>query len=78
MNNEYVRRYQKPFHKSWKVIESLDIPDIEDVGLTCFAQAMPPLYKQDFAVNAYRDYYLGEKRGFATWKNTDIPSWWIT
>jgi len=39
---------------------------------------MPPLYKQDFAVNAYRDYYLGEKRGFATWKNTDIPSWWIT
>ena len=78
LNNEYVRRYNKPYHKSWKVIESLEIPNIEDIGLTRFAQAMPPMYKQEDSVNAYREYYRGEKREFATWKNTEIPSWWIS
>lgn len=42
-----------------------------------FAQAMPDKYKTSYAVAAYREYYLGEKRKFASWKNTETPFWWI-
>ena len=36
---------------------------------------MPDQYKGEDTVKAYRDYYLGEKMGFAAWKNTEAPSW---
>lgn len=45
-------------------------------GHTPFAQAMPDQYRvADDAVTAYRNYYMGEKRRFATWK-TAKPKWW--
>ncbi len=42
---------------------------------TPFAQAMPDKYKNDDVVKAYRNYYLGDKWQFATWK-TNAPKWW--
>jgi len=73
---EYTRRYGK-VHKSQRVIEwcAMTHIDLPNVSRTPFAQAMPPQYKNPCAVTAYRDYYLGEKSGFATWK-TRAPSWW--
>ncbi len=58
----------------------LPIPDLPDVGLTEFAQAMPEQYRQPGnAVAAYRAYYLGEKRGarLGKWnKSRQAPEWW--
>jgi len=74
---EYTKRYDK-VHKSQSVIEycgHLKL-DFESHQLTPFAQAMPPQYKDDCVVTAYRNYYRGEKAGFATWK-TQTPDWWI-
>lgn len=43
---------------------------------TAFAQAMPDQYKSADAVEAYRNYYIGEKARFAQWKNKNIPAWY--
>ena len=73
---EYTRRYGK-VHKSEKVIDWCDAnrPELPDVGLTPFAQAMPEDYKNEDAVEAYRTYYRNDKRRFATWKDVDPPTW---
>jgi len=52
-----------------------EIKSTKGVELTPFAQAMPDKYKNDDVVKAYRDYYMGEKWKFATWK-TNEPEWW--
>jgi hypothetical protein len=73
---EYTKRYGK-VHKSQAIIEyctHLKL-DFESRQLTPFAQAMPPQYKDDCVVTAYRNYYRGEKARFATWK-TQAPDWW--
>ena len=73
---EYTKRYGK-VHKSQSVIEHcghLQL-DFESHQLTPFAQAMPPQYKDECVVTAYRNYYRGEKARFATWK-TQTPDWW--
>ena len=46
--------------------------------MTQFAQAMPDQYTTDemLPVNAYRNYYINEKRHIAHWKNRSIPDWW--
>ena len=76
---EYFKRYGK-VHKSLDAIDWCDNHyhelNLPDVGLTTFAQAMPDEYKNDDTVEAYRAYYLGEKTGFAEWKNTDTPTWY--
>ncbi len=70
---EYTKRYGKQ-HASQKVIEEVtaDLP----LGRTDFVQAMPVQYHRACAVSAYREYYLGEKRGIATWKGQP-PFWWV-
>ena len=72
---EYTRRY-KNVHKSEGVIwdarsKSVLMPDGE---LSPFAQAMPDEYKNECAVVAYRNYYIGEKLRFATWR-ANQPAW---
>ena len=42
---------------------------------TPFAQAMPEQYRNSDAVTAYRNYYIGEKKRFAKWAKTPMPSW---
>jgi hypothetical protein len=38
---------------------------------------MPDQYRQPNAVDAYRNYYLHEKRNIASW-STQPPPWWRT
>ena len=83
---EYTRRYGK-VHKTQEVIEWCyeNDPPWQDLGhpldpwkgLTPFAQAMPDEYKvEGDAVQAYRNYYIGDKSRFATWKEpSSIPEW---
>ena len=74
--DEYTKRYGKN-HKSKKVIEwCSQMPTRPKPGpLTPFAQAMPEQYRNECVVTAYRDYYVGDKSSFATWK-TQTPNWW--
>jgi len=76
MCEEYTRRYGRR-HKTHDVIESLsNLPiKLPNKGLTPFAQAMPDKYKSHDPIEAYRNYYKGEKSGFAQWK-TSPPLWW--
>ena len=75
---EYTRRYNK-IHSAHAMTEwfrfhfPLQIPIGE---LTEFAQAMPDKYKNSNPVQAYRNYYIGEKAGFAKWK-TQPPEWFM-
>tara|TARA_R110000824_G_scaffold280755_1_gene468937 strand:- start:1323 stop:1874 length:552 start_codon:yes stop_codon:yes gene_type:complete len=76
---EYTRRYGK-VHKSEYMItlirfrKPINIPTTNSI--TPFAQAMPEEYRNEDAVEAYRAYYLGEKTGFAKWKNAKTPVWY--
>ena len=74
---EYSLRYHKK-HKSYKAIKLAYSyrEKIPEGGITDFAQAMPVEYKVvGNPVKAYRDYYMGEKRPFATWR-FETPHWW--
>lgn len=73
---EYSKRYGKVHASSAIILRAIDYANyIPAGGLTEFAQAMPPEYKDKDAVTAYRNYYIGEKAHIATWK-TNKPSWW--
>lgn len=37
--------------------------------------AMPDMYKTKDSIQSYRNYYIGDKKSFATWKNRDTPIW---
>lgn len=76
---EYTFRYNK-IHKSTEVIEWAwqNKPNILDLGLLPFAQAMPDQYKNpNDAVSAYRNYYMNEKARIATWTKTETPYWYV-
>lgn len=77
---EYTRRYQKT-HKTEKLMKMLSmyVPKnitTKPIKRTPFPQCMPDEYKNDDVVEAYRAYYIGEKRSFARWKNGNIPEWY--
>ena len=77
--DEYFYRYDKS-HKSihaiaWCSNNSQRLDLNQEIGLTPFTQAMPDEYKSDDTVQAYQDYYNGEKSYFAKWKKTRIPEW---
>lgn len=74
---EYTHRYGKR-HKSQEVIEWCVTNKVQicDKGLTEPPKAMPDEYKVKDVVESYRNYYIGAKSGFATWKNREIPSWY--
>ena len=76
LGKEYTYRYGKK-HKSIEVIEwcIVNKPNIPDIGFTTPAKAMPDEYKVDSVVESYRNYYIGAKNGFASWKNREKPFW---
>jgi len=48
-----------------------------DSKLADAPQAMPEQYKvPGDPVKAYRNYYMGEKRHFASWTHRRPPEWW--
>ena len=77
LNDEFKYRYEhKSNHKSYHVIQQLKEPPLPMIGLTQHAQAMPDKYQVPHnAVLAYRNYYIGEKKKFATWKKRRKPNW---
>lgn len=77
LSSEYTRRYKK-IHSCENLavfLHNRTPKNIKNSCLTPFAQAMPDQYKNPNAVEAYRQYYINEKKNFATWK-TQAPYWW--
>lgn len=76
---EYYRRYGKT-HKSYEVIRGCVgyYTMLPAAGRTPFPLCMPDEYKvAGDAVQSYRNYYLGEKMGFARWEagGAETPDW---
>jgi len=78
LNDEYRYRFGRTRdHRSATVVMGLTPPDIENLGLTEFAQAMPEQYRvPGDAVSAYRRFYIGEKSAFAKWTRRRMPRWY--
>jgi len=78
LGDEYTHRYGK-YHKSVEQVSLLGfpskIPPAEE--LSPFALAMPDKYKNDDPVQAYRDYYVGDKSHIASWKTREVPKWFF-
>lgn len=76
---EYTYRYNK-VHKCEEVINYCFkfIHKFPNKGLTPFAQAMPDEFKNDNAIEAYRNYYINAKNHLHKWTNRNIPDWCIT
>lgn len=77
VGNEFTGRFHR-IHRSTRVLRCLPIPNkLVDYGwLSDPPQAMPEEFRQDDTVNAYRTYYLKEKKRFAAWRHSNPPEWW--
>jgi hypothetical protein len=77
LNSEYRFRFEKDTdHRSIAVLREIESYSFDRRGLTEFAQAMPDEYKvPGDAVKAYRQFYTGEKLGFARWSRRNRPRW---
>lgn len=78
MHHEWQYRYDHPsthIHKAFEIIKTLPLPNIPDIGLTPFAQAMPEKYQHKDTVVAYRNFYNGDKRHLFKWKKRETPPW---
>jgi len=77
LNKEYTHRYRK-VHKCMTMAPYLKkLPEHIPVRpMTPFPQAMPDDSKCSDAVEAYRNYYINHKNGFARWTNRAVPSWY--
>jgi len=78
LGEEYTYRYGKT-HKSIEVIQWClsNRPNIKDIGFTTPPLAMPDEYKVDSVVESYRNYYKGAKSEIVSWKNREIPDWFL-
>jgi len=67
--NEYTHRYGK-VHACLNILTIVQCPPVKLVarGFTRMPQAMPDQYKGEDVVQAYREYYKGEKAKIATWR----------
>ena len=76
--DEYTFRYDKT-HAWQDNMQWLrdNVPDIPQIGLTPFVQAMPDYCKSGNAVEAYIKYYCYEKTHLANWKLRPIPNWYV-
>lgn len=80
LHNEWQYRYNHSHnHKSVDKLQCLDMYSIAnslpDIGLTPFAQAMPDTYRNDDAIIAYRNYYLGDKAELLQYTKRNKPNW---
>jgi len=77
---EYTKRYGK-WHKTEQLKSNLVYAphNILDTGWSDPPPAMPDKYKVTDTIQSYRNYYIGEKVAFATWKSpSTIPTWFNT
>ena len=75
---EYTFRYGK-HHVAERLIPFLDnLPkNIKFGELTTMPQCMPEQYKVPDSIQAYKNYYIGDKQRFAVWTNRPIPEWYF-
>ena len=74
--DEYTFRYGK-IHSTDAVLRGLLMTPptkIKEGGLTTTAQAFRHCKKPD-SVDAYRTYYIQEKKRFAKWTKRQVPHW---
>ncbi len=78
LNVEYTARYDKVHASAVKLYKTLMNPpvNIPDNGFKDPPLCMPDQYKQDDAVEAYRDLYRYDKSRFAVWAYSDMPDWY--
>lgn len=76
---EYTYRYNKEHKTSEKKLIFKSTPvNIPDNGwMSDPTPAMPDIYKTTTSIDSYRNYYLGDKKRFARWKNRTAPAWFI-
>ena len=77
--DEYTYRYGKLHATDLRLRETLRTPPNALAGLGEFEeppQCMPDEYKSENTIEAYRNYYLGEKSHFSSWKNRPTPTWY--
>lgn len=81
LNRECQRRFNhNRNHSSWMLIRdglARHFDELPNTPQTRFALAMPIQYQQHDVVQSYRNYYLNEKRGIASW-STQPPHWWLS
>jgi hypothetical protein len=77
LNREYRYRYRTfEDHASIAVVDQIQGMKFESTGLTEFPQAMPEPYRvPGDPVQAYRNFYAGEKLRFARWTRRRRPAW---
>ena len=78
LGKEYTFRYGKE-HKATTVVKNLREPKhLKGLELTPRPQAMPEDYKNpDDPIDAYRAYYYCDKKHLASWKDREVPEWWL-
>ena len=76
---QYTYRYKK-VHKSQKIIDHIRFHKLKNVvkNFTKVEFTRPPLcmpdeYKCDDYIQAYRNYYIGDKKEFARYTSVDVP-----
>jgi hypothetical protein len=75
LNNEWQYRYgHTKNHKSYDMMLTLPVPNLPQIGLTPFAQAMPTYCRDIDAVTAYRTYYRLEKQSILKYTKRDLPN----
>lgn len=79
---EYQYRYNKP-DKHLRALEIIEYLKTYNIDLpksimTPFALAMPDKYKNNNAILAYRQYYIGEKSHLFKWTKRNKPEWVLT
>lgn len=76
--DEYTKRYGRVHETDRKLrnILALEPEKIECAEFTTPPQCMPDHCKDDDTIQAYRNYYITEKKEFAKWK-TQVPEWFI-
>jgi len=80
MLSEYTHRYgKKHATERMKSVFGTLPNNIPNKGwLSDPTPAMPVEYKVTDTIQSYRNYYLGDKKSFATWKNRNAPTWFIS
>jgi hypothetical protein len=78
--DEYTHRYGKVHLTDQKLRDVLQHSPKNispDSSFTQPPQCMPEGYKiEGNSIEAYRNYYMGEKSGFAKWTKRRTPLWW--